>query len=136
VNARSWIVLDLVVHAAWSLHEEDSEPQRAWRCIRGELGVSPHRVIGWSISDEQALIYTVTTDSDLLVRIARQHAPTQGVASFVAKVWNEDPRLTDEPPVDIELIAPQPPCPRPGYADELLARWVETASRESGISPN
>ena len=136
MSERSWIVLDLIVHAAWSLHEEESVPQRAWRRVRDELGVAPHQVVSWSISDEQALIYAVTTDSDLLVRIAQQYAPTEGVASFRAKVWNVDPRRTHEPPVVIELSAPQPPWPRAGYANELLARWVEAASRESGISPN
>jgi hypothetical protein len=136
VSERSWIVLDLVVHGAWSLHEDDSEPDRAWRRVRDELGVAPHQVVSWSNSGEQALIYAVTTDADLLVRTAQQHAPTEGVASFVAKIWKVDPRQTEEPPVEIELITPQPSWPRAGYANELLARWVRAASRESSISPN
>jgi hypothetical protein len=135
VGDQSWIVLDLVVHGA-ALHDEGSAPQVCWRRLRDALGIAPHRVVSWSNSGEQGLIYMTTTDPEALLQTARDHAPGERVASFAAKIWSVDPRRTDEPPKEIALTSPHPRWPQPGYADDLLERWVDAASRESSVSPN
>jgi hypothetical protein len=126
----------LVLHPAWSLDEADAGPSEAWRRIRDELSAPPHQLIGWSNSGLQGVAYAITKDREHLLLSAQHHAPTEGVARFVARIWDSDPRHAPGPPHEVELTAPQPIWPRAGYADDLLEQWSEAATSESSISPH
>src|SRR5690348_18306798 len=96
-SRSGWVVLDLRVHAGWNLHD-DATTNAAWHGLRDELKSSRHRLISWSNSGEQGLLYVVTDDVDALVDLARRRAPSVGIESFVAKIWDADPRERDAPP--------------------------------------
>ena len=130
MSERAWIVVDLVVHSAWSMDEDDAEPSRAWHRLVAALGDGPHQVVNRSDSGKQALIFAVTTDRDAFLRIAREHAPSEGVASFTARVWDVDPRQGGAPPEEIELVEPHAAWPRAGYGDSLMARLSAEEHRE------
>lgn len=136
MSKRSWIVLDLVVHSAWSISDErDPELAQAWTRLRDALSVAPHQLVSSSNSGQQALIYAISTDLDGLLETARKHAPTEGVASFVAKVWNADPRHSDQPPQKIRLLVPHAPWPKPGYGDDLVAVLAQSQKSEAPMRP-
>jgi hypothetical protein len=131
-----WIVLDLVAHDTWALNDVGSEQAQAFARLREVLAAAPpHRVLSTSNSGTQGLIYTVTGDAEALLQTAREHAPEHGVASFVARTWTADPRTGAQPEV-IEVIAPQPSWPRPGYQNDLLERWLEAVAGGAASSPN
>lgn len=130
VNERAWIVLDLIVHHAWDIGDQDPELADAWSRLRQALSVPPHQLVSWSNSGQQALLYAVSTDLDAFLEIARRHAPSQGVASFVAKVWGADPRQSDAPPREIELLRPHPAWPKPGYGEDVARVLAESQVSE------
>ena len=134
-SRSAWIVLDLRVHAGWNLHD-DLTTHAAWHSLRDELKTSRHRLISWSNGGEQGLLYVVTDDGDGFVELARRCAPGAGIESFVAKIWDTDPRASDSPPREIPLAQPHAPWPNPGHAVELLERSLEAIARGPGVSPN
>jgi hypothetical protein len=121
VSVKSWIVVELVVHPAWTIDERDPELAQSWNRLRAALAEPPHQEINASSSGRQALLFAISTDLDAVLQVARRHAPTQGIASFVARVWSDDPRSSDEAPRVIELAAPHAPWPKPGYGSDLAA---------------
>jgi hypothetical protein len=114
------------------LRRADSKPTRAWERLRAALGAGPHQLVNWSSSGKQALIFAVTTDRDAFLTTAREHAPSEGVASFTARVWDVDPRQGDTAPEEIELVEPHAAWPRAGYGDDLMARLAAGERREPG----
>jgi hypothetical protein len=130
-----WVVLDLRVHAGWSLHD-NATTDAAWHDLRDKLKASRHRLISWSNSGEQGLLYVVTDDVDALLALARRRAPSAGIASFVAKIWDSDPRERNSPPRELVLAEPHSPWPNPDHGVELLERSLDEIARGPGVSPN
>jgi hypothetical protein len=93
-------------------------------------------LISWSNSGEQGLLYIVTDDLDALLDLARRGAPSAGIESFVAKIWDRDPRESGVPPRELLLAAPHPAWPNPDHGVELLKRSLDELARGPGMSPN
>ncbi|WP_157592338.1 hypothetical protein [Solirubrobacter soli] len=134
-GGASWVILDLRVHAGWSVHDNPTTHD-AWHGLRDALEASRHRLISWSNSGEQALLYVVTDDVDALLDLARGRAPSAGTESFVAKIWDRDPRDSGTAPREILLAGPHPLWPNPYHGVEQLERSLDEIARGPGVSPN
>ena len=128
-------MLDLVVHPAWTIGEEDPALAEAWSLLRDSLAQSPHHLVSWSNSGQQALIYAISTDLEAFLETARRLAPSEGVAAFTAKVWESDPRHADVAPQEVALADPQPAWPKPGYGEDVARVLAESQASPQSRRP-